>query len=143
MVESVKIPDQKETEPKEPELKHKVETKNEESDDEDWITPENLGSKGVYFGKEKIGTDMKSVPIKPENLQLSVGIVTSDFAMQNVILQIGIPLFSPDGVKVEGIRQFVLRCRTCREYFFSICENIKDLIKMQNQNFALHAEIIP
>eukprot|EP00826_Nyctotherus_ovalis_P047952 TRINITY_DN559_c0_g1_i26.p2 TRINITY_DN559_c0_g1~~TRINITY_DN559_c0_g1_i26.p2 ORF type:complete len:288 (+),score=93.19 TRINITY_DN559_c0_g1_i26:166-1029(+) len=82
-------------------------------EDEAWITPENI-DQGIYFGREKIDNEVQTNTIDTKK---SVGIVTSDFSMQNVILQIGIPLYSPDGAMISQIKQFILRCRACREYF--------------------------
>lgn len=45
--------------------------------------------------------------------QASVSIVTADFAMQNVILQMGLQLLSPDGCRVRRICRWVLRCSAC------------------------------
>lgn len=82
-------------------------------EDEAWITPENI-DKGIYFGRERVDNKVQANTIDTKK---SVGIVTSDFSMQNVILQIGIPLYSPDGAMISQVKQFVLRCRACREYF--------------------------
>ncbi len=93
----------------------KAEPEADEENDEEWITPDNI-TKGIYFGKEKLGPETRTVATPA--VKKSIGIVTSDFAMQNVILQIGIPLFSADGVKIDGVKQFVWRCRACKEYVF-------------------------
>lgn len=42
-----------------------------------------------------------------------VSIVTGDFAMQNVILQIGLQLVSPDGRQISRISRWALRCSAC------------------------------
>lgn len=39
--------------------------------------------------------------------------MTSDFAMQNVALQMGIPLLTPDGQRITHIKSFVLECYAC------------------------------
>lgn len=87
-----------------------------EDDSAAWITPDNI-SKGIYFGKERLDTEIKEDTTKPKK---SVGIVTSDFSMQNVIMQIGIPLYSADGAVISQVKQFVLRCRACLEYFIHL-----------------------
>ena len=110
--------------------KKKAEAEPEENND-DWITPENINT-GIYFGKEKLGPETHAAV---EPLKKSVGVLTSDFAMQNVILQIGIPLFSPDGVKVDRIKQFVLRCRACKEYLIILKLHIR-LSKNQKSEFC-------
>ena len=94
----------------------KLEPKKEEVSDEEeeWITPDNIGG-GIFFGKEMIGAGQVKKAVEPSGQHLSVGILTSDFAMQNVILQIGIPLFSFEGMRVSTVKQFVDRCRACLE----------------------------
>lgn len=42
-----------------------------------------------------------------------VSISTADFAMQNVILQLGLKLVSPDGRRIRRISRFALRCSAC------------------------------
>ncbi|BDA44182.1 probable RNA-binding protein NOB1 [Coccomyxa sp. Obi] len=43
----------------------------------------------------------------------SVVCVTADFAMQNVILQMGLRLASPDGRLIQQTRRWALRCTAC------------------------------
>ena len=42
-----------------------------------------------------------------------VVIVTGDFAMQNVILQMGLCLAAPDGRRIGRLSRWVLRCSAC------------------------------
>ena len=42
-----------------------------------------------------------------------VACVTADFAMQNVILQLGLRLISPTGQAIRQLRRWVLRCTAC------------------------------
>lgn len=42
-----------------------------------------------------------------------VSIVTADFAMQNLILQLGLRLISPDGRRIRRISRWALRCSAC------------------------------
>ena len=48
-------------------------------------------------------------------LESCVSSVTADFAMQNVILQMGMKLVTPDGMRIEHLRRWVLRCHACEE----------------------------
>ena len=43
----------------------------------------------------------------------SVACLTSDFAMQNVLLQMGLRVLSPDGRRITRVKQWALRCYTC------------------------------
>ena len=42
-----------------------------------------------------------------------VGCVTTDFTMQNVLLQMNLHLVSIDGMQIQGVKQWVLRCMAC------------------------------
>jgi RNA-binding protein NOB1 len=39
--------------------------------------------------------------------------VTSDYAMQNVLLQMNLRLLTPDGMRISELRRWVLRCHAC------------------------------
>lgn len=41
--------------------------------------------------------------------------MTADFAMQNVILQMGLRLAAPDGKKIDSVTRWVLRCSACHQ----------------------------
>ncbi|ONK80038.1 uncharacterized protein A4U43_C01F13110 [Asparagus officinalis] len=45
----------------------------------------------------------------------SVACVTSDFAMQNVILQIGLRLLAPGGMQIRQLHRWVLKCHACNK----------------------------
>jgi len=51
--------------------------------------------------------------------QILVGCMTGDFAMQNVLLQMGLSLVSLNGKKIERVKNWVLRCHAC----FKICKD--------------------
>ena len=69
----------------------------------DWINPTNIKTK-VYKSDAK--TQLKEDKI-------GVFLMTSDFAMQNVALQIGIPLLTPDGQRINHLKTFVQECFAC------------------------------
>ncbi|CAO3631682.1 unnamed protein product [Cunninghamella echinulata] len=82
----------------------------EEDDDEDeggeWITPENVEEfKAIALG------------VTPSELQrmnkMEVACMTSDFAMQNVLLQMNLNLVSTGGYRITKIKNWVLRCHGC------------------------------
>ncbi|KAK4565849.1 20S-pre-rRNA D-site endonuclease nob1 [Recurvomyces mirabilis] len=77
-------------------------TSQEDSDSEGWITPGNLKKRqaedaGGYTEQTK----------EPKTMQ--VGVLTTDFAMQNVNLN----LLSPSMTRVKHLKTFVLRCHAC------------------------------
>ncbi|KAJ2859524.1 20S-pre-rRNA D-site endonuclease nob1 [Coemansia erecta] len=74
-----------------------------------WITPTNVK-------KYKAASAMGMRETQEESnttTVLDVACVTSDFAMQNVILGMGLHLVTPDGVSVRGLRTWVMRCHAC------------------------------
>ncbi|KAI1285530.1 RNA-binding protein NOB1 [Halotydeus destructor] len=82
------------------------EASSDEGDDEGWITAGNIGQMKKAF--TAMGLEDKEAP-KPK-----VGLITTDFAIQNVVLQIGLKLVSFDGGSIiRQTRQFVLRCFAC------------------------------
>lgn len=75
----------------------------EDSDDDGggWITPSNI--KQIQQELEQCDT--------PEDVQ--VGCVTTDFAMQNVLLQMGLHVLAVNGMLVREARSYILRCHGC------------------------------
>ena len=53
-----------------------------------------------------------------EEAESRVCIVTGDYAMQNVALQMGLRLVAPDGKRIWQTRRWALRCSAC----FQICK---------------------
>ena len=108
-------------------------------DDEDdgegeWITPDNVGiykSKALDLvpsadnsdpfttvtnkkGRRSRGQNGTGSPEdgKPRE-QVLAGCMTADFAMQNVLLQMGLSLVDVEGRKIEKVKTWVLRCHAC------------------------------
>ncbi|GAB7364220.1 hypothetical protein MBLNU230_g4770t1 [Neophaeotheca triangularis] len=79
-----------------------------------WITPSNLKKKQAIdsTGSSKLETT------EPKTMQAAV--LTTDYAMQNVILQIGLNLLSPTLHRVKHLKTFVLRCHAC----FTLCKDM-------------------
>lgn len=80
----------------------------ESSDSEGWITPSNV--------KKHQAKDLNSstAPISSDTI-MQVATITTDFAMQNVLLQVGLNLLSPSLQRVRNIRTYILRCHACFE----------------------------
>ncbi|XP_045193353.2 RNA-binding protein NOB1-like [Mercenaria mercenaria] len=74
----------------------------DEDDDDGWITPSNIKSV-----KEKMGGG------DVERAEVQVGCLTTDFAMQNVLIQMGLSVVSVDGMLIKRAKSFVLRCFAC------------------------------
>ncbi|KAJ2910318.1 20S-pre-rRNA D-site endonuclease nob1 [Coemansia aciculifera] len=77
----------------------------------DWITPQNVKQKQAVSA---MGMKAARLDNKSSRTQVTkVACVTSDFAMQNVMLKMGINLVTPDGVAIHRLSTWVLRCHAC------------------------------
>lgn len=77
-----------------------------DGEDEGWITPSNLKKH-----QEKDGTIASEPEYEPKIMQ--VAIITSDFAMQNVLLRMNLNLLSPSLQRIRQLKTWVLRCHAC------------------------------
>jgi len=92
----------------------------DEPDEGEWVTPCAPGggsalAGGVAFGYEKImpgGGVGEAAAAAPPSRRMVVT-MTSDFAMQNVLLQMGLNLVSPGGLVVRSVKHWVLQCDAC------------------------------
>ncbi|KAJ3187438.1 Nin1 binding protein [Gaertneriomyces sp. JEL0708] len=77
-------------------------------EDDGWITPDNINKVKAQqvYGKQKRQRKRKAQI-------LEVACITSDFAMQNVLLQMGLKLLSVDGMAIDRVQSYVLRCHAC------------------------------
>ncbi|KAF7491991.1 RNA-binding protein NOB1 [Sarcoptes scabiei] len=101
--------------------------------DDGWITCDNI---------EEIKRKMSDMKFDEEdgekNENLSLACITGDFAMQNVLMQMGLRVLSPkDGLLIRQTRQFVLRCHACgrinppnADQFCKSCGNFRTLKKV-------------
>lgn len=110
----------------------------EDDGEGDWITPTNVGlyksraldllpssdhtsdpftvvsnKKGKANGRRR--RDGNAVDSGPRE-QIPVGCMTADFAMQNVLLQMGLCLVGLEGKRIEKVKTWVLRCHACFKY---------------------------
>ena len=77
-----------------------------DSDSDGWITPSNL--------RRKQAEDAVSSTVQtPETKTMQVALLTTDFAMQNVTIQMNLNLMSPSLARVKHLKTFVLRCHAC------------------------------
>ncbi|KAK1231856.1 20S-pre-rRNA D-site endonuclease nob1 [Marasmius sp. AFHP31] len=85
----------------------------------EWITPTNVGlhkSRALDLLPSDGGKKGKG---KAKNEFISVGCMTADFAMQNVLLQMGLNLVGTEGKRIQRVKTWVLRCHAC----FKICKD--------------------
>eukprot|EP00250_Pteridium_aquilinum_P003035 c13365_g1_i1 orf=115-1974(+) len=58
-------------------------------------------------------TSEESWALRPLS-QSKVACVTADFPMQNVLLQIGLRVVSPNGLQIQQLQRWALKCQACR-----------------------------
>ena len=81
----------------------------------EWITPANIAKhKNRSLG---LVSD-ESVADAQKKKRMTVACMTGDFAVQNVLLQMGLNLVASDGTRIERVKSWVLRCHAC----FRICK---------------------
>ncbi|KAK6431823.1 20S-pre-rRNA D-site endonuclease nob1 [Oleoguttula sp. CCFEE 5521] len=77
-----------------------------DSDPDSWITPDNLDSKQARDAGGAVQEDHTEQ-------QMEVAVITTDFAMQNVILQMNLNLLSTSLQRVRYVRSTAMRCQAC------------------------------
>ncbi|CAI4222386.1 unnamed protein product [Auanema sp. JU1783] len=70
-------------------------------DDEGWINEDNLAGALKKLGAFEVSEE------------LVVGCLSTDFALQNVLLFMHLGLVSLEGLRIRKLRSFLLRCRAC------------------------------
>lgn len=79
----------------------------------EWITPANVAlhkSRALNLLPDE---DKKSGKGRKQEETVAVGCMTADFAMQNVILQMGLSLVGVEGKRIQKVKNWVLRCHAC------------------------------
>lgn len=74
----------------------------DESDEEGWLDESNIDDSLLQMGAV-------AVPDK----HMKVACITTDFAIQNTLLHMGLALLSIDGYRVRCLNSYILRCRAC------------------------------
>ncbi|EGP85109.1 uncharacterized protein MYCGRDRAFT_46438 [Zymoseptoria tritici IPO323] len=81
-------------------------TEDSDNDSDGWITPSNLKKKQA----EDASLSTKDI-LEPATMQVAT--LTSDFAMQNVLLQMNLNLLSPTLTRIRHLKTYILRCHAC------------------------------
>jgi RNA-binding protein NOB1 len=94
-----------------------------EDDGEGWITTTKeinsmkaAGALDPMRDPKNLGNKAKSQLLGPPTCQRAA-CTTTDFAMQNVILQMNLELLSVDGIKVRKLKSWVQRCGACYKVY--------------------------
>lgn len=77
----------------------------------EWITPANVSLHKSRAMDLLPGDGLTSKGKKAQ--VIGSGCMTADFAMQNVLLQMGLNLVGMEGQRIERIKSWVLRCHAC------------------------------
>ncbi|KAA1466594.1 hypothetical protein DENSPDRAFT_831452 [Dentipellis sp. KUC8613] len=89
----------------------------EDDGEGEWITPSNVA---LHKSRALGLTPSVSAAAKGKAKEtIPVGCMTADFAMQNVLLQMGLSLVGVEGKKIDKVKTWVLRCHAC----FKICKD--------------------
>lgn len=91
-----------------------VEELTDDSDAEGWITPSNLKK------HQEKDANTTSTPTDKVPSTMQVALITTDYAMQNVLLRINLNLLSPSLQTIRQLKTWVLRCHAC----FSITKDM-------------------
>lgn len=68
-----------------------------------------------------LGFRNQPLPDSPSNpIERLVGCMTTDYAMQNVMLQMGLQVISLDGNIIRQVKQWVLRCAGCYQIHYDM-----------------------
>ncbi|KDN47444.1 hypothetical protein RSAG8_03584, partial [Rhizoctonia solani AG-8 WAC10335] len=95
------------------------------SDDDgegEWITPDNVSKHKSRALPSLPSGDTKQSGKKNKGVaptRMDVACMTVDYAMQNVLLQMGLNLVGIEGRRVASVKSWVLRCHAC----FKICKD--------------------
>lgn len=84
-----------------------------------------------------------------ESESITTGCMTADFAMQNVLLQMGLNLIGVEGKRINRVKTWVLRCHACFKYVMFVlvtamsthCLRVKEFVKTQQNSFVLPVAI--
>ncbi|CAN9506552.1 unnamed protein product [Ophioblennius macclurei] len=85
----------------EEEEEEEEEQEEEENDGGGWITPSNIRQVKMQSSDWTTPDDV------------TVGCLTTDFAMQNVLIQIGLHAIAANGLVIQQARSHILRCHAC------------------------------
>ena len=125
----------------------------EDDGEGEWITPSNAAlhkSRAL----DLLPSEDSGRKGKQNQKTVLVGCMTADFAMQNVLLQMGLGLVGVEGKRIERVKSWVLRCHACFKYVVSLFLYLSLLIRYSSfslteyarthrANSALHVETPP
>ncbi|KAJ7639097.1 Nin one binding Zn-ribbon like-domain-containing protein [Roridomyces roridus] len=90
----------------------------EDDGEGEWITPSNV-SLHKSRALDLLPGEGKGKQKAEDDEIFDAGCMTADFAMQNVLLQMGLNLIGVEGKRIQKVKSWVLRCHAC----FKICKD--------------------
>lgn len=89
-----------------------------ESDDGqgEWITPGNVAlhkSRALDLLPDAASKSKSKKRKAPQPERVEVGCMTADYAMQNVLMHMGLNLVGVEGTRISSVKSWVLRCHAC------------------------------
>ncbi|KAF5333701.1 hypothetical protein D9611_002494 [Ephemerocybe angulata] len=107
----------------------------EDDGEGEWITPENVA---LHKSRALDLLPDEGKGRKKKDEFVEAGCMTADFAMQNVLLQMGLSLVGMEGKRIERVKTWVLRCHAC----FKICKDVsKKFCPSCGNNTLLRASV--
>lgn len=112
-----------------------------EDDDEGWITPDNIAE--VY---KKMGlSQTNEAPDETPKDRIRVACMTSDFSIQNCMMQMGLLVVSPkDGLMIKEAKKVALRCHACYKVLYDaskakgdFCPHCGNLDTLKRVNYSI------
>ncbi|TVY34527.1 20S-pre-rRNA D-site endonuclease [Lachnellula occidentalis] len=103
---AVQSPENEDTPQTDPVEEVQASDDDDDDDGEGWITPSNLKQH-----QQKDANGASEPQEEPKTMQ--VALITSDFAMQNVLLRMNLNLLSPSLQRIRQLKTWVLRCHAC------------------------------
>lgn len=94
----------------------------EDDGEGEWVTPQNVAlhkSQALQLLPSDSDANKKGRGRKQEDEFVPAGCMTGDFAVQNVLLQMGLTLVGTEGKRIQKVKSWVLRCHAC----FKICKD--------------------
>lgn len=85
----------------------------EDDGEGEWITPSNVATHKSKAVGILPSVDGKS---KRKSEAIGAGCMSADFAVQNVLLQMGLSLVGTEGKRIVRLKTWVLRCHACFKY---------------------------
>ncbi|KAG9403674.1 Nin1 binding protein [Aphanomyces cochlioides] len=78
----------------------------EDDDGKNWVNAANQAE----YSHSPFGSNKE---VQAIDSTIQVGCITTDYSMQNVLLQMGLHLISTDGMVINRVKQWILKCAAC------------------------------